>query len=63
MREAEVLSMVAAGSPNKAIAGALALSEHTVKLYMHRIISKLGVTNRTEAAIWYHRHGQEDRRA
>jgi DNA-binding NarL/FixJ family response regulator len=55
-REAEVLAMAAAGSPNKAIAGEMELSEHTVKLYMHRIIGKLGVTNRTEAAIWYHRH-------
>lgn len=62
-RESEVLAMAAAGSPNKAIAGALDLSEHTVKLYMHRIIGKLGVTNRTEAAVWYHQHGQNDPRA
>ncbi len=55
-RESEVLSMAAAGSPNKTIAGELALSEHTVKLYMHRIIGKLGVRNRTEAAIWYHQN-------
>ena len=55
-REAEVLAMVASGSPNKTIANALRLSEHTVKLYMHRIIGKLGVKNRTEAAIWYHRN-------
>ena len=57
-REAEVLSMAAAGSPNKMIANQLQLSEHTVKLYMHRIIGKLGVKNRTEAAIWYHRNDQ-----
>lgn len=57
-REAEVLAMAAAGSPNKTIAGELELSEHTVKLYMHRIIGKLGVTNRTEAAIWYHQNTQ-----
>lgn len=57
-REAEVLSMAAAGSPNKMIANELQLSEHTVKLYMHRIIGKLGVKNRTEAAIWYHRNDQ-----
>lgn len=62
-RESEVLAMAAAGSPNKTIAGALDLSEHTVKLYMHRIIGKLGVTNRTEAAVWYHQHGQDDPRA
>lgn len=57
-RESEVLAMAAAGSPNKLIAGELELSEHTVKLYMHRIIGKLGVRNRTEAAIWYHQQGQ-----
>lgn len=56
-REAEVLAMAADGRPNKTIASALDLSEHTVKLYMHRIIGKLGVTNRTEAAVWYHQHG------
>lgn len=55
-REAEVLEMAAAGRPNKTIAGELDLSEHTVKLYMHRIIGKLGVTNRTEAAVWFHRN-------
>jgi len=57
-RESEVLSMAAAGSPNKTIASDLELSEHTVKLYMHRVIGKLGVKNRTEAAIWYHQNGQ-----
>lgn len=54
-RETEVLEMLASGQPNKIIAGKLNLSEHTVKLHIHRIIGKLGVTNRTEAAIWYHR--------
>lgn len=56
-REAEVLGMLASGQPNKIIAGQLSLSEHTVKLHIHRIIGKLGVSNRTEAAIWYHRNG------
>ena len=56
-REAEVLGMLASGQPNKIIAGQLNLSEHTVKLHIHRIIGKLGVSNRTEAAIWFHRHG------
>lgn len=56
-REAEVLGMLASGQPNKIIAGQLSLSEHTVKLHIHRIIGKLGVSNRTEAAIWYHRRG------
>ncbi len=56
-RETEVLGMLASGQPNKIIANQLSLSEHTVKLHIHRIIGKLGVSNRTEAAIWFHRNG------
>ena len=55
-REIEVLTMVALGQPNKAIASELTLSEHTVKLHIHRVIAKLGVKNRTEAAVLFHRH-------
>jgi DNA-binding NarL/FixJ family response regulator len=57
-RETEVLKMAAGGAPNKAIAHALDLSEHTVKLHMHRVIAKLGVTNRTEAAVWFFQHNE-----
>ncbi|KEO60262.1 hypothetical protein DT23_13605 [Thioclava indica] len=56
-RETEVLGMLASGQANKIIASQLNLSEHTVKLHIHRIIGKLGVSNRTEAAIWFHRNG------
>jgi len=49
-RETQVLSLVAQGFQNKNIAEELGLSEHTVKLHMHHIISKLGASNRTEAA-------------
>ncbi len=52
-RECQVLSSAAEGKQNKIIAGDLGLSEHTVKLHMHHIIAKLGVSNRTEATIWY----------
>lgn len=52
-REEEVLALVANGSRNKAIAHALSLSEHTVKLHLHHAISKIGARNRTEAANWY----------
>lgn len=54
-REAEVLKHAAKGAPNKEIAHALDLSEHTVKLHMHRVIAKLKVKNRTEAAAWFHK--------
>ncbi len=52
-REEEVLALVAKGGRNKAIAHALSLSEHTVKLHLHHAISKIGARNRTEAANWY----------
>lgn len=52
-REIEVLKLVAEGHQNKEIAARLKLSEHTVKLHMHHIISKLGAHNRTQAAAAY----------
>lgn len=52
-RELEILSRVAKGCQNKIIASDLGLSEHTVKIHIHNIITKLGVHNRTEAAIMY----------
>lgn len=52
-REIQVLTCVAEGKQNKIIADRLGLSEHTVKLHIHHVISKLGVNNRTEAAVWF----------
>jgi DNA-binding NarL/FixJ family response regulator len=56
-REAQILKLASRGLQNKNIAAALSLSEHTVKIHMHHIISKLGVHNRTEAAAIFHRTG------
>src|SRR5690606_5102568 len=56
-REREILSAVARGRQNKIIAADLGLSEHTVKLHIHNIITKLGVHNRTEAAVLYLERG------
>jgi DNA-binding NarL/FixJ family response regulator len=50
-REAEVLSLIAEGLPNKLIADRLDISEHTVKFHVGSIFSKLGVHSRTEAVI------------
>lgn len=50
-REREVLRLLAEGLGNSEIAGTLFLSEGTVKNYVSIIFSKLGVTDRTQAAI------------
>lgn len=55
-REMEVLELVSFGLQNKTIAAELQLSEHTVKIHLHNIISKLRAHNRTEAAAWFRDH-------
>jgi DNA-binding NarL/FixJ family response regulator len=50
-RELEVLRLIAQGETNQRIAGELLLSTSTVKKHVHRVISKLGVSDRTQAAI------------
>lgn len=52
-REQEVLQLVANGHRNKNIANHLSVSEHTVKLHIHHIFAKIGVSNRTAATKWY----------
>jgi DNA-binding CsgD family transcriptional regulator len=49
-REREVLHLASAGDSNKVISRKLSISEHTVKLHMHHVYEKLGVSNRTAAA-------------
>ena len=56
-REREVLKLVAAGLSNKRVALRLDLHEKTVKHHMTRILAKLNVSNRTEAALVMHRLG------
>jgi len=50
-RERQVMELVAEGQSNKLIARHLDLQEKTVKHHMTQIMTKLGVTNRTEAAL------------
>ncbi len=50
-RELEVLTHLAEGSSNKEIARALAVTQETAKTYVKRVLAKLEVQNRTEAAI------------
>jgi DNA-binding NarL/FixJ family response regulator len=50
-RELDVLSRLAQGKANKEIAFELHLSQETVKTYVKRILHKLGVQSRTQAAV------------
>jgi DNA-binding NarL/FixJ family response regulator len=55
-REREVLSLVGAGLSNKLIALRLGISEATVKAHLTRIFQQIGVTDRTQAALWAREH-------
>ncbi len=56
-REREVLGLVAQGLTNKQIAGVLGVSRSTIKTHVEHIIGKLGVSDRTQAAVWAVRSG------
>jgi DNA-binding NarL/FixJ family response regulator len=56
-REREVLVAVGGGLSNAAIAAALYMSEATVKSHISRILAKLGLANRVQAAILAHQAG------
>ncbi|RME99033.1 MAG: DNA-binding response regulator, partial [Chloroflexi bacterium] len=58
-REIEVLRLVVNGLGNEAIAAALTVSLPTVKTHVRHIFEKLGVSDRTQAAVWAVRHGIE----
>jgi DNA-binding NarL/FixJ family response regulator len=56
-REREVLALIGRGMANKVIARELSLSEKTVKAHVSSILAKLGVTDRTQAALYAVRAG------
>jgi DNA-binding NarL/FixJ family response regulator len=56
-REIEVLRLVARGSTNREIAARLYLSDGTVKNHISRILGRLGLRDRTQAAIYARDHG------
>lgn len=56
-REAEVLGLVREGLANKQIARRLDISERTVKAHLTSAFSRIGVTDRTQAAVWTERNG------
>lgn len=56
-RELDVLRLVAAGKPNKQIAAELDISERTARTHVSRILRKLRLSSRTQAALWAVREG------
>lgn len=55
-REREVLSHVAKGLANKQIARTLGISERTVKVHLGNVFRRIGVSDRTSAALWARDH-------
>jgi DNA-binding NarL/FixJ family response regulator len=56
-REREILRYVARGDNNREIGEALFITEGTVKNHVSNILSKLGLRDRTQAALWAREHG------
>jgi len=56
-REAEVLGLVRQGLANKQIARRLGISERTVKAHLTSTFQRIGVVDRTQAALWAERNG------
>ncbi|SFL15870.1 response regulator [Geodermatophilus ruber] len=55
-RETEVLELIRLGYPNKTIARRLQISERTVKAHVTHILQRIGVPDRTQAALWAERN-------
>jgi DNA-binding NarL/FixJ family response regulator len=52
-QEHKVLALIAEGRTNARIAEALTIAESTVARHVHNVLTKLGVSNRVEAAAWW----------
>jgi DNA-binding NarL/FixJ family response regulator len=59
-RELEVLRLLGEGASNKAIAAALGITERTARTHVSHILAKLGLSSRTQAALWAAREGIAD---
>jgi len=62
-REREVLALVAEALPNRLIARRLGIARGTVKGHLTNIFQTIGVTDRTQAALWARRHGVATKRS
>jgi DNA-binding CsgD family transcriptional regulator len=58
-KQRDVLTLVALGLGNREVAACLGLGENTVRAHMRDICKRLGVSNRTAAAVWWLRAGRE----
>ena len=56
-RESEVLALVRQGLANKQIARRLGITERTVKAHLTSVFQRIGVVDRTQAALWAERNG------
>ncbi|MFL5969255.1 MAG: response regulator [Gaiellaceae bacterium] len=56
-REEDVLRLLGEGYANKAIARELGITERTTRTHVSKILAKLGLSSRTQAALWAARHG------
>jgi DNA-binding NarL/FixJ family response regulator len=56
-RETEVMCLVARGMSNRQIANQLTVGEGTVKVHVHNIYAKLGVSNRVDLTLYAHKKG------
>jgi DNA-binding NarL/FixJ family response regulator len=56
-REREILVLIAQGKSNRDIASALVISERTARTHVSNVLAKLGLTSRTQAALWAVREG------
>jgi DNA-binding NarL/FixJ family response regulator len=59
-RELEILRLVGEGRPNKEIATELSITERTARTHVSNILGKLGLSSRTQAALWAVREGVVD---
>jgi DNA-binding NarL/FixJ family response regulator len=62
-REREVLSLIGRGLSNRLIAKELGIAEKTVKAHLTKVFTTIGVTDRTQAALWWERNHVDERRS
>ena len=60
-REVDVLRLIGEGQSNKTIAATLGITERTARTHVSKILAKLGLSSRTQAALWAARHEDDAR--